>query len=316
MRPTIDSHIATTAARQFGHVTRGQLVEAGLDPSTVYRRTRSGLLVPVGTRTFRMPGAPVSPEGEVFAACLDLAGVASHRTFAWLHGWIDHPGFIELTVPRDRHRRTLPDAPSGLILHTSTSMPRSDIHAVRGVPTFGIARGLLSLGSLVPRDLTQEELAELMAKACDEGLASEPWLFWLLESRRIQGRDGVTAFEEALAERVRLGPTESWLERRVLHVIEDAGLELPKVQRRVARRGRFVARVDFAYPGRPVAMEALGYRNHRSKQQTEQDTRRANRLQHAGLDVFQWTYSQIVDDPASVVADVTAILGRTESRAA
>ncbi len=309
MGTTTDITIATLAARQIGHVTRSQLLEAGLSPAAVWRRSRAGLLVPVGSRTFRLASAPTSPEGAVLAACLDLGAVASHRTAGWLHGWLPHPGLVEVTVPRSAGRRSGDMAPPGVVLHTSTALPRSDLVTVRGVPTLGVARSLLSLGALVPGPMTQEQLAEVMATACESGQAREKWLFWLLESRRIQGRDGVVAFEEALAARVRLGPTESWLEREVLRIIEAAGLELPRVQRRVARRGRFVARVDFAYPGRAVAMEALGHRHHRTREQTERDTRRANRLQHAGLKVFQWTYGQVVDDPGSVVADVAAILG-------
>lgn len=316
MRPDIESHIAELAGQQLGHVTRSQLVEAGLAPSTVFRRSEAGLFVPVGSRTFRLSSVPPTPERTAMAACLDLGAVASHRSAAWLHGWMPHPGLTEVTVHRNRRRRSTFETPAGVIVHSSTSIPPSDLVVVRGVPTFGVARGLLSLGALVPKDLTQEELTDIMAKACEDGRASERWLYWLLDRRRVSGRDGVVAFEEALAERLRLGPTESWLERAVLRVIDDAGLELPEVQRRVDRQGRFVARVDFRYPGLPVAMEALGHRHHASRRQLERDTRRATRLGLAGITVVQWTYDQVVNDPASIVADVAEILGVSGQRAA
>jgi very-short-patch-repair endonuclease len=196
-----------------------------------------------------------------------------------------------------------------VIVHSSTDVPPGDIILVRSVPAFNVARTLMSLGALVPRHLTQEELAAMVTDACERGLASERWLFWMLEQRRTPGRDGVIAFEEALAARMQLGPTESWLERTVLHILDEAGLPRPRVQRRVERRGRFVGRVDLAYDHAPLVMEALGYRHHRTRADLERDTRRANQLQLAGRRVLQWGYDQIVRDPASIAADVGEALG-------
>jgi very-short-patch-repair endonuclease len=204
----------------------------------------------------------------------------------------------------------------GVRIHTSTDLPIGDIVQVRGVPATSVARTLMGLAALVPRELDQGDLAELLAHACEEGLASERWLFWLLERRRGRGRIGTIAFEEALAARVRLGPTESWLERETLRIIEEAGLPLPRVQQRVERKGRFVGRVDFRYDRWPVVVESLGYARHRSRADLERDTRRANLLQLAGLTVLQHSYDQVVRDPGSVVADIADALGLSLTRAA
>src|SRR5690606_30991491 len=129
---------------------------------------------------------------------------------------------------------------------------------------------------------------------CERGQVSERWVLWLLERRRVQGRDGTIAFEEAIATRVQLGPTESWLERETLRIIDEAGLPLPRVQRRVERRGRFVGRVDFRYDDAPIVIESLGYASHRSRADMERDTRRVNALTLAGNTVLQFGYDQIV----------------------
>jgi very-short-patch-repair endonuclease len=303
------STIASLASRQMGLITRDQMLRAGFSRSAVWRQSRAGHLLPAGRSTFRLPSVARSPDADVLAACLDHDGIASHRTAAWLHGLRERPSEVEVTVPRAGRRWPSPIAPTGVVVHSSTDLPVGDIILVRGIPTTTVARTLLGLGALVPCSIAQEELAEAMAVACERGLASERWLFWLLERRRVQGRDGVIAFEEALAARVRLGPTESWLERETLRIIEEAGLPLPRVQRRVERRGRFVGRVDFGYDDVPVVMEALGHRHHRSRSDLERDTRRANQLQLAGKRVLQWSYDQIIGDPASIVADVAEALG-------
>lgn len=310
MTSDIDLTIASLAAGQMGLVTRHQLLRAGVSRSTIWRRTRAGTLVPAGNRTFRLPSATDSHEAAVLAACLDLDGVASHRTAAWLHGLLDRPPQIDVCVPRLHSSWHAPLAPPGTAVHSSTDLPLGDIAEVRGVPVFSVARTLMSLGALVPAELTQEALAELLALACERGQASERWLFWLLERRRIQGRTGTVAFEEALATRVELGPTESWLEREALRIIDGAGLPRPRVQRRVERRGRFVGRVDLSFePLAPVVVEVLGYAHHRSAADLERDTRRVNALTLAGKTVLQFGYDQVVRDPASVTADIAEALG-------
>jgi very-short-patch-repair endonuclease len=316
MSTDTDLAIASLAAGQQGLLTRDQLLRTGLDRSTIWRRSTSGALVAVGNRTFRLPSAPTSLDVAVLAACLELDGVASHRTAAWLHGLIERPPDIEVCVQRLHRSWPPPTPPPGVVVHSSTDLPVGDITQVGGVPVTSVARTLMSLGALVPGEITQERLAELLAVACERGQASERWLFWLLERRRIQGRIGTIAFEEALATRVELGPTESWLERETLRTIGDAGLPRPRVQRRVERRGRFVGRVDFRYDVAPVVIEVLGYASHRSRADLERDTRRANALTLAGQRVLQFGYDQIVRDPSSVVSDIADALGIGRAAAA
>lgn len=315
MSTTNDLRIASLAAEQHGLVTRDQLLRAGLARSTIWRRRSTGALVPVGSRTFRLPAVANTHDGAVLAACLDVGGVASHETAAWLHHLIERPPRIHVCVPR-HGPWTAPTPPPGVVVHSSTDLPVGDITLRRGIPVLSVARTLMSLGALVPAGLTQEALAEVLAVACERGQASERWLFWLLERRRIQGRVGTIAFEEALAERVQLGPTESWLERETLRILGDAGLPLPRVQQRVDRRGRFVGRVDFRYDDAPVIVESLGYATHRSRADLERDTRRANMLTLAGNVVLQFGYDQIVRDPASVAGDVADALGLSVTAAA
>jgi len=308
--------IASLAAQQKGLVTRDQLLRAGLSRSTIWRRAASGVLIPAGDRTFRIPAAPDSQDGAVLAACLELDGVASHQTAGWLHGLLDRPPHVDVCVPRLHRSWPPPPSPPGVRAHSSTDLPVSDITQVRGVPVTSVARTLMTLGAVVPAEMSQERLAEVLAVACERGQASERWLFWLLERRRIQGRIGTVAFEEALAARVELGPTESWLERETLRILEEAGLPRPRVQQRVERRGRFVGRVDLRFDPEPVVLEVLGYATHRSRADLERDTRRLNQLVLAGKTVLQFGYDQVVRDPRSVVADVADALGITLTAAA
>jgi len=299
------------ARSQSGHLTTEQLLRTGLARATVWRWGRSGRLVPVGRRTFRMPGVARTDHGDVVAACLDLDAVASHRTAAWVHGLAPRPRQIDVTVRRSGSVHTgerPPDAPR-IRVHTSTNLPADDVLRVDGVLVTSVARTVLGVAALVPEELDGRQLVELVSAAIDRDLATLPWFWWLLERRRRRGRNGVTAMEAALAQRSRLGPTESWLERELLRVIEAAGLPAPKTQRVFQRQGRFAARVDFAYDGSSIVLEALGYAFHRTKEQLEADTRRAAELQVLGLQVYQFTSDQIVQRPGWVAGIVAAALG-------
>lgn len=306
--PLHPASVLRTAEGQHGLVTRDQLRRAGVSWWVERARVEAGLLIPAGARTFRVAGAPPRPEGFVLAACLDLGGVASHLTAAWLHGLLPWPGLIDVTVEKGRSTWRSPAEGPPLRVHTTTSLPRDDVLRVGAVPVTSLARTLLGCAALVPHDLGRDELVELVSRGVEDGRAFLRWLWWVLERRRCRGRNGVAAFETALAERSRLGPTESWLEREVLSLLEGAGLPLPVVQRRIRRRGRWAARVDFLYEDARVVVEAMGYAHHRTREDLLADTMRANDLTVAGYAVLQVSSTQVTRHPATVVRSVRSLL--------
>lgn len=299
------------AASQHGYLTRQDLDDLGWSRRVIQHRVADGELTHAGPRIFRLTAAPVTKLGIVYAATLVTGGVGSHRTGGWLHEMIEHLGIVDVTVGPGSTTR-----PGRFVLsstevrvHATTSLPRDDVIEVKGVRTTSAARTALGLASLVPHELSQSDLLETLAVAVERKVATEAWLWWLLEHRRCHGRNGVVALEAALAELGRLGPTESWLEREFLRLIEEAGLPLPVTQRTISANGRFVARVDFTYEPDDLIIEVLGYAFHRTRTQLEADTRRANRLQLQGKRVLQFSYDQIVRDPASVLDTVHQALG-------
>lgn len=314
MDPAVERAVADLARHQLGLVTHAQLHTAGVARRTISRRIAAGLLVPVGHRTLRMATHPSSWESEVLAACLDLGGVASHRTGSRLHGTSHGASpLVDVTVPKGRSVRSRGAVPPTWRVHTSTNLPDDDIVLVGPIPTTSVARTLLGLAALPSWEVSDAALTSAVEEAVRRGLASDRWLWWLLEERRCRGRNGVTRFEAVLAERARLGPTESWLERELLRLLGAARLPLPVVQRTVRRRGAFVARVDAAYPDQGIVLEALGYASHASREALSADAARVSRLTLMGLDVHQFTYDQIVRQPEWVAEVVRSALRGSET---
>lgn len=307
MDPTTERAIAERAQTQLGLITSTQARAAGMSRQTVTARVERGLWVPAGRSTYRLAGAPPGPHVDVLAAVLDHRGVASHRTAAWLHELLPPGDLIDVTVPKGRSTgRT--STRDGLRVHTSTNLTPEDITQVGRIPVTSVARTLMGLAALDDGELPGNVLLDVVEDAIRRRLASDRWLWWLLERRRCRGRNGVRRFEEVLVGRARLGPTESWLERQVIEVIDRAGLPRPVVQRRIHRRGAFVARVDMAYdPGR-IVLEVLGYRHHATREQQSRDAARASELQLLGWDVHQVTYDQVVRTPQWVAHVVRTAL--------
>jgi very-short-patch-repair endonuclease len=97
--------------------------------------------------------------------------------------------------------------------------------------------------------------------------------------------------------------TRSELERRFLAICSRHRLPAPEVNVRI---GEFV--VDFLWRDQRLIVETDGYRYHRGRAAFEHDHRRQARLIAAGYDVLRFTWSQVVDEPADVMAIVRARL--------
>ncbi len=307
MRPDIERAVAEQARSQLGLITRPQARAAGLSNAAIRRRVARGTWSTVGRQTYLAAPIRPSPEVEVLAAALDLDGVASHRTAAWLHDLLPRPAVIDITVPKGRSADGWTGA-TPVRVHTSTSMPPEDVTEVGGIPTFSIARTALGLTALGEDEVPAAAVTTFVEEAVRRRLATDTWFWWLLERRRCRGRNGVTRLEAVLATRAELGPTESWLERELLRVLAAAGLPLPVVQRRIGRRGHFVARVDAAYEPGKIVIEALGYDAHATRRQQDRDAERASELQLLGYDVHQFTYTHVTQRPAWVASVVRRAL--------
>lgn len=298
----------TLAGGQHGLLTRAQLAELAVTRAVRRRLVDRGDLVPVGQQVFRIGGVPASERQAILAACLDVGGVASHRTAAWLHRLLtgfDRMRAIEVVVERPRAHATTALAQ----VHSTTWLPAADLVVVDGIPCLGVPRTLLSLAALVPRELTFDQVKGAVDLGVTSGIAHEKWLWWRLERLRRSGRNGVRVLEAILLARAAGEITESWLERETLRVIGGAGLPLPVCQARIGARGAFVARVDFRYPGTMAIIEVNGHRFHASREQLRRDAQRRRGLVALGFSVYDFTYDEVVQEPEAVLVTVRHILG-------
>jgi predicted transcriptional regulator of viral defense system len=173
------SDIRELARRQHGLIALRQAVELGFTAAALSRRVRSGALDRVFPRTYRIAGAPPSPEQRALAAIL-WAGpkaVASHATAA--HLWrllAKPPAAVHVTTPAQLTR-----PPSGIVVHTAQL--RRDRGRLRGVPITSVARTLLDLAA------TSGDIAPLVERSVLDDLVTVRQLIDILD--RNCGRRGV-----------------------------------------------------------------------------------------------------------------------------
>jgi hypothetical protein len=101
---------------------------------------------------------------------------------------------------------------------------------------------------------------------------------------------------------------ESPMETRLRLLLHDAGAPAPVPQYEVRdASGRFLARVDLAYPQWRIALEYEGD-HHREKTQFRRDIARVNALRQAGWLVLRFTADDVLRHPHMVADHVAAAI--------
>jgi len=140
----LDAALAALAARQFGVVSRLQLLAAGFSDRAIRRRLEAKRLHRIYAGVYAVGHPRVCREGRWLAAVLACGegAVLSHRSAAALWGIRDYDGRIEVTA-RHAHRR------GSLLVARRSSLERDEITAHRGIPATTVERTLVDLGAVL-----------------------------------------------------------------------------------------------------------------------------------------------------------------------
>lgn len=306
-----DARCYALAGGQFGAIARFQAL-AFLSARAIQGRVRSGRWQEVLPGTYVIEGAPRSREQEVMVALLWAMGredtraqsCASHTTAAWLHGLHGFKRPIHLITPR------MLRPPSRAIVVHRMELEAVDVETVRGMRTTTPARTLLDLGAVV--DIASLESA--LENALRRGLVSLPRLSWQLERCGGRGVRGAAALRHLLNDRNRgYIPSESELELRLFQLLRRRRLPLP-VRQKVMKddTGRFIARVDYAYPSHRLVIEVHGWKYHSGKPAWERDIDRGNRIVVQGERVLVFTWNSVTRRSEEVAATIKQALALTD----
>jgi len=300
--------LRTIATGQRGYFTRQQANADGVTDAMLRSRTQSGLLKQHGKRTFSGVFHDPTALAQLLALMLDIGDPvwAFGPTAAALAG---ADGFVlkapfHLLVERKRNVHRV-----GHHIHSVKSLPLIDRAVIDGIPATSATRTIIDLA----RHGTAEEVTRALDSFLRDLLTTEAFLHKRISKLRSKGRYGIPKLLEIIegAEITRGG--QSFLERRFLELVAEAGLPKPETQVVMSRAGDRLIRVDCFFREADLVVEVLGYRWHRTELQMSADAKRANQLTLDGKRFLQFTYKQVVETPRHTIRDLRTALTQRPS---
>jgi Protein of unknown function (DUF559)/Transcriptional regulator, AbiEi antitoxin len=286
--------VAELAGRQWGVVSRAQLVESGASAATIDHWVRQGRLHVVHRGVYALGHRALRVEGRHLAAVLACGrgAVLSHLSGAAHWGLLrTEQTRVDVTTPRTR--RKIP----GIRLHRSRSLDAHDTANHERIPITTVARTLLDLAATVPESRLERALAQAERLRLYDHRAITDVI------ARANGNRGKAALARAVRGEPKL--TRSELEARFLSLVRQAGLPEPLANFILDAPDHPRLEVDFYFPTHDLVVETDGWETHRTKAAFQSDRRKDAALTSAGFRVMRFTYEDVVYEPDTVVARLT-----------
>jgi very-short-patch-repair endonuclease len=296
-----DERIGQVAELQRGRITREQLRAAGITDSVTKHLITTGRLIREHQCVYRVRPAIDVPLGRETAAILACGANAflSHASAAALWKFCDpEAGPVDVTVVRDRHRRT-----PGIRSHRSGCLLERDARVISGLPLTSPARTLLDRAAT----LSLHDLGKEVDEALSVGRIVRPGELEDVVART-NGHRGARLLRTVLERRTHETITQSEAERLFLTLVRTAGLPEPETQVRLAGY-----RVDFLWREERVVFEIDGYRFHTSRRAFDRDRSKDLTLKQAGFDPNRVSRDQVRYEPLVVLAHLAGALARART---
>jgi very-short-patch-repair endonuclease len=270
-----DPLVAARALHQHGVVDVAELRAAGLGPSSIALRVRTGRLHRKHRGVYAVGHPNLSREG-IWLAAVKACGrgaALSHQSAAQLQKLLslaDYRGPVHVTVPGRSGRRSR----KGIEIHRSRTLTRSDLMVREAIVLTNPARTLADLRRVLSHEQWEDAIdrARVLSLPIGDVRATEP--------------------------------TRSRFERRMLALCRRHRLPKPEVNARV---GPYL--VDFAWCEAGLIVEADSFEHHRSRAAFEADRARDAELRLRGYTVVRFTWRQLTGEPEWVAGTIRALLG-------
>ena len=290
--------IHARAEQQHSMISVDQMLACGANHMWIKRSADRGHIVREGPSVYRMGGARKTFESRAMAAVLSAQGPAlvSHRSAAYLHGFerISVPRFVDLTVPR--HRR--PRKRTGVKVHESLAFDLADPAVRDRIPVTGVARTILDCAPAFDKPI------RLLDDALRQRIVTWDELWHCYLGHNVTGRK-VGPFRRILLERDGNSPPGGEFAPRMADMLTAAGLPMPAFEYRVVIDGHEYY-LDLAWPQWMLAIECNDAGSHDTPKAFRRDPMKRNRCERVGWRYLEFTWWDMVDDAAEVVAQVAA----------
>lgn len=292
--------VQALAEEQHSVINVEQMKACGASRTWIARRAADGFIVREGPSVWRIAGVRRTFETQAMAAVLSVRGPAlvSHRSAAFMHGIepVLEPVTLEITVPR--HRR--PRQRMGIRVHESLAFDLAEPSEREGIPVTGVARTILDCAPMFERPI------RLLDDALRQRMVTWEELWRCYLAHNVVGRN-VRPLLEILLQRDGNSPPVGEFASRMAEMLAGVGLPAPEFEHRVVVDGHEYY-LDLAWPSRMVAVECNGAGSHDTPKAFRRDPMKRNRCERAGWRYLEFTWWDMVDNPAEVIALVAAAL--------
>jgi hypothetical protein len=288
----ITTKIARIADRQFGHVTRQQLLDLGVPSATITHWVRNRRHIQVHAGVYAVGHQQHTAIARAMAAvlaCGDQAAL-SHDSAAALWGIRTWPAAPEVTAPHQRRR-------PGIRTHRTQTLTHNQIRRVNNIRATSPSRTILDiLPRLTDRQLVRAvndlRLAKhLRATELGRLLAASPRTRRLIDPQQ--------------------NPTRSPAEDAFLEFCHTYRLPTPKVNITLFGRER-----DAVFEAEKVIIEIDGYTFHSDHDSFESDRERDTDAADHGYLTVRLTTTRLTQHPAHEAARLRRILEHRRREAA
>lgn len=294
----LDAQINQLAALQGGVVTRTQASKLGLSDDQIRRRLRIGRWRTNGRGVYRL-FEDHEPFADVRSAIAVLPdAVVSHFSAAAFHRFDRIPdGPSSVTV----HSRTTHTFPNVTVFRCHDLLDHH-VQRIHGTPVTSPSRTVVDLAGVI----TIGQLGILVDSAQSATNIGLEEVQDVLEDVARRGKPGVSNLRKVLAERIGEPRSGSILERRGIRLLASADLRGFEVEFPTPWNSR--RRFDLAFPDDRLAIEWDSRRWHAIEAAFEDDRSRDRAAVVHGWRVLRFTWADVHERPAMVVAVVREAL--------
>jgi predicted transcriptional regulator of viral defense system len=295
----VPAAVAPIAQSQSGAISRRQLLDAGVESQTIFRRLTSGRWQQLYRGVYAVFTGPPPRETWLWAALLRAGpgAVLSHLTAAELHGLIDYPGeSVFVTVPSTR-RITM----RGIVVRMSGRVAEAT-QPGREPPRTSVEETVFDLTGLAE---TFDDACGWITRAVGRRLTTAERLTEALAQRRkMRWRARLADVLAAAGDGI-----HSVLEYRYLRDVERAhGLPRSRHQVRMVIEGKVVYR-DAYYEQYRLAVELDGRLAHPDEERWR-DRRRDNQAGVDGIQTVRYDWQDVRGHPCETALLQARILRR------